>query len=339
MAEGAARVPGRGRCGADEWLLDVDDHRPRCRTQRHGRRRRAYARARRRTASNHRIYVDRGALPTGDAYRIDVDALVDSIAADRRAGYRAAIVIGNAGTVDAGAVDDLAQLADICGDFYMWLHVDGAFGALAWLVPELRPALAGLQRADSLAFDLHKWLYLPYDVGCVFVRDAVAHRGAFASGAAYLNSMHEWGTPSTCFADLGIEMTRRFRALKVWLCLKAHGLSTFAQAIRSNVEQAAHLAELVRASERLVLAAPPSLNVVCFRYDSPNRTGSELDAINVQILERLWSSGTAVISETRLAGRVALRVAVTNHRSQHEDFDVLVREVERAAWDISPGRG
>jgi aromatic-L-amino-acid/L-tryptophan decarboxylase len=139
------------------------------------------------TDSLRRVSVD------GD-YQIAVDELDDLIADDVRAGHHPAVVIGNAGTVNTGAVDDLHRLADLCADRGLWFHVDGAFGALAWLVPELRSPLAGLQRADSLAFDLHKWLYLPYEVGCVFVADAVAQRAAFARSPAYLDSMQEWGT-------------------------------------------------------------------------------------------------------------------------------------------------
>jgi glutamate/tyrosine decarboxylase-like PLP-dependent enzyme len=267
-------------------------------------------------------------VPVDEDYRIDVAALDRLLAADVRSGLRPMAVVAHAGTVNTGAVDDLDAVADLCRDHDLWLHVDGAFGALAWLVPELRPRLAGLQRADSLAFDLHKWLYLPYDVGCVFVRDAAVHRAAFTTNHDYVDSMARWGMPATGFADLGLEMTRRFRALKVWLCLKAHGVAVFSEHIRANVLQARVLAERVASSRNLHLAAPVALNVVCFRFDHPALDPADADRVNERILTELWSSGLAVISDTRLAGRLVLRVAVTNHRSRQEDFDALLSAVE-----------
>jgi glutamate/tyrosine decarboxylase-like PLP-dependent enzyme len=270
-------------------------------------------------------------VPVGPDYRIEVEALERAVRGDRRAGLHPFCVVGNAGTVNTGAVDALEALADLCEREGMWLHVDGAFGALAWLCPGLRPALRGLQRADSLAFDLHKWMYLPYDVGCVLVRDAQAHRAAFSLTPNYLSA-----TPAgpashpTSFADCGIELTRRFRALKVWLCLKEHGLHRFARQIGENVRQARYLAARVEAHPQLELAAPVSLNVVCFRYVGNGAAAPEaLDALNADLLVRLQTSGIAVPSHTRLHGRFVIRAAFTNHRTRTEDVDVLVEEVVR----------
>jgi len=263
-------------------------------------------------------------------FRIDVSALEASILSDRRDGLEPFCVIANAGTVNTGATDDLARLADLCAYQSLWLHVDGAFGALAWLCEELRPALVGLQRADSLAFDLHKWMYLPYDVGCVFVRDAKAHHDAFAVTPTYL-SRTAAGPAShvNSFADCGIELTRRFRALKVWLTLKAYGVEAFARQIRQNVNQADYLSKRIEAHPDLELAAPVRLNVVCFRYVAPGLSPEILDQLNEELLIRLQTSGTALPSHTMLNGRFVIRVAITNHRSDYGDFDLLIESVVR----------
>lgn len=258
---------------------------------------------------------------------LDVDELLQAIEDDRRAGKRPIAVIATVGTVNTGAIDDLERIADVCADAELWLHVDGAFGALAWLVDELRPRLAGLQRADSLAFDLHKWLYLPYDIGCVFVRDAELHRATFSQNADYLTSMGGWGRPGTSYADLGIELTRRFRALKAWMCIKHHGVGALSDQIRLNIAQAAHFEASIRASDRLELLADRALNVVCFRFVHPTLGAGRLDAVNRQILGELWTSGAAVISDTLLDGRFALRAAITNHRSRFADIDLIVERI------------
>ncbi len=269
-------------------------------------------------------------IPTDKEYRIDVSALEYAIAADRRDGLQPFCVVANAGTVNTGAVDDLARLASLCATEDLWLHVDGAFGALAWLCPELRPVLVGLQQADSLAFDLHKWMYLPYDVGCAFVRDSQAHHDTFAMASTYM-SRTSAGPAShpTSFADCGIELTRRFRALKVWMTLKAYGVEAFKRQILENVHQAAHLAARIDAHPSLALEAPVALNVVCFRYVDPALDGKELDLLNRELLIRLQTSGIALPSHTSLYGRFVIRAAITNHRSEYGDFDALVDTVVR----------
>lgn len=271
------------------------------------------------------------------AYRLDVEALADAIATDRRAGLQPFCVVASAGTVNTGAIDNLAAIADLCEREQLWLHVDGAFGALAWLCPERRGTLSGLQRADSLAFDLHKWMYLPYDVGCVFVSDAQAHRDAFAMTPNYLSgTLAGPASHPSSFADCGIELTRRFRALKVWLCLKAHGVSAFEQQIRENLEQAAYLAAAIRARTDFELVAPVPLNVVCFRYVVNGMSAVELDVLNNHLLVELQMSGAAVPSHTLLGGRFVMRAAITNHRSRREDFDALIAEVARLGAQAVP---
>ena len=275
-------------------------------------------------------------IPVNHEFRIDVPALAAQIEADRLEGYEPFCVIANAGTVNTGAIDRISQVADLCAEHGLWLHVDGAFGALAWLCEELRPALKGLQRADSLAFDLHKWMYLPYDVGCVFIRDAEAHREAFAGTPTYLSrTVAGPASHLNSFADCGIELTRRFRALKVWMTLKAYGVNAFASHIRQNVKQAAYLSKLVESHPCLELVVPATLNIVCFRYVVPGLGPEELDQLNEELLIRLQVSGKALPSHTIVNGRFVIRVAITNHRSEYSDFEALVEEVVCLGADAS----
>ena len=267
-------------------------------------------------------------IPVDPDYAIDVAALRAAIAADRAAGRRPICVVGNAGTVNTGATDDLPALAALCRAEGLWLHVDGAFGALAAISPALRPLVRGIEQADSVAFDLHKWMYLPYEVGCTLVRDQAAHRATFAVTPAYLapfdRGIAAGGFP---FAERGVQLSRGFRALKVWMSFKAHGLKAFARLIEQNVAQAGYLAGLITAHPRLELLAPVPLNVVCFRYRVPETDDAALNALNQEILLRIQESGLAIPSHTVLGGRFAIRVAITNHRSRREDFDLLVRAV------------
>jgi glutamate/tyrosine decarboxylase-like PLP-dependent enzyme len=284
-------------------------------------------------------------LPVDGEYRLRLDALENALRADRAAGRTPFALIANAGTVNTGAIDPLPELVALARRENLWLHVDGAFGALAWLSPAHRATLAGLQEADSLAFDLHKWMYLPSDVGCVLVRRPGALEAAFTTRAAYLGhlrgglSAHADGA----FKDRGIELTRRFRALKAWFALQVHGRAPFERAIQANLAQAQELAELVAREPKLELLAPVPLNVVCFRYRAPGRSDAELDelnldALNQELLVRLQESGTAVPSQTVLKGRFALRVAITNHRTQSSDLARLVAEVVRLGDALTAAR-
>ena len=269
-------------------------------------------------------------IPVSSDYTIDVRALRERLAQDKTEGRRPICIVGNAGTVNTGATDDLRALAAVCREEGLWFHVDGAFGALAALVPELRPLVAGLEQADSVAFDLHKWLYMPYEAGCTLVRDQAAHRATFALTPAYLASFDRGiaagGFP---FAERGVQLSRGFRALKVWMSFKTHGLNAFAQLIHQNVRQAHYLAGLVTKHPRLELLAPVPLNVVCFRFvvPPPGADDARLNELNKEILLRIQESGLAIPSQTMLNGKFAIRVAITNHRSRREDFDLLVQAV------------
>jgi glutamate/tyrosine decarboxylase-like PLP-dependent enzyme len=269
-------------------------------------------------------------IPSDTAFRIDVAALEHAIAEDRSAGRAPICVVGNAGTVNTGAFDDLEALRVLCAREGLWLHVDGAFGALAVLVPELRSLLRGMDCADSLGFDLHKWMYMPYDVGCVLVRDPEAHRRAFTLSATYLASLERGiSSGAHAFRDYGPELSRQFRALKVWLCLQAYGVDAFARLIAQNVDQARRLAAAITAHPELELLAPVPLNVVCFRYRGSGASRTEMNAQNREIVMRLQEEGIAAPSSTVLRDDFAIRVAITNHRSRAADFDALVEGVVR----------
>jgi glutamate/tyrosine decarboxylase-like PLP-dependent enzyme len=270
--------------------------------------------------------------PVDDAYRIDIEACRAAILADRAAGIRPFAIVGNVGTVNTGAIDDLHALRGLADEFDLWLHLDGAFGALAaWSAS--RDLVAGQELADSLAFDLHKWGYMPYEVGAILTRAPGAQLATFGSadraGApAYLQSADEGlSADVTYFADRGLQLSRGFRALKVWMSMKEQGVDRIGAAIQANIDQARYLAALVEADPALELLAPVSLNVVCFRYAPPGLEADRLDALNRSILGALQVRGIAVPSSTILGGAYALRVCIANHRSELADFDVLAQAV------------
>ena len=252
--------------------------------------------------------------------RIDLAALEAAIAADRRAGFTPFLVIGNAGTVDIGAIDDLAGLARIAAREKLWFHVDGAFGALGVLSPELAPRLAGIERADSIALDFHKWGQVPYDAGFILVRDGEKHRAAFAAPAAYLRRETRGLAAGAIWpCDLGPDLSRGFRALKTWFTLKVHGTAVLGAAMARTCALARYLEEKVAATPRLELAAPVNLNIVCFRY-----CGVDSDRLNADIVADVHESGIAAPSTTTIDGRLAIRAAIINHRTRAPDLDALV---------------
>lgn len=274
-------------------------------------------------------------VPARADFTVDVDALRAMVAEDRAAGMRPVCIVGNAGTVNTGAVDDLAALADLAAREGLWFHVDGAFGALACLSPGLRPALAGMERADSLTFDFHKWMYLPYEIGVVLVRDAAAHRKTFSLTPDYLVHGERGLNAGLWWSDYGVQLSRGFRALKAWMHLKEHGTDKLGRLVDQNVAQARYLADLVRRAPELELMAPVALNIVCFRYRAAGRGDAALDALNQELLTRLQEEGVAAPSYTRVNGRYALRAAITNHRSRREDFDAMIDGVLRIGRVLS----
>lgn len=273
--------------------------------------------------------------PVGSDYSMDLTALAKLVAADRAAGLIPFCVVGTAGTVNTGASDDLAAIAKFCRSEHLWFHVDGAFGALAYLSDNLRPQVVGLEQADSIGFDLHKWGDLPFECACVLVRDPEVHRAAFAAPASYLaaatRGVIAGGLP---FADRGLDLTRGFKALKAWISFKADGVDKLVRMIEQNVAQTQYLAQRVTDHPDLELLAPVPLNVACFRYVPASASETLLNAMNDEILLRLQESGVAVPSSTMLDGRFAIRVANVNHRARREDMDIMLAEILKIGKDV-----
>ncbi|MDR3515652.1 MAG: pyridoxal-dependent decarboxylase [Azospirillaceae bacterium] len=274
-------------------------------------------------------------IPTDRNFRIEIPALQAAIAADRRAGFQPFLVVGCAGTVNTGAIDPLPQLADLAAAEGLWFHVDGAFGGLVRLAPALAPLVAGIERADSLAFDFHKWLHVPYDAGGILVRDGALQVATFGGRAPYLAGA-DGGTAGgePWFCDLGIDLSRGFRALKVWFTLKEHGARRLGAKIADNCRLAAYLAARVIAAPDLELAAPVPLNIVCLRYVAPD-DARDGDALNAAIVVELQRRGLAVPSTTVLERRLAIRVNITNHRTQAADLDLLVRAIQAIGRELT----
>lgn len=263
------------------------------------------------------------AIPVNERHRMDTVALQHAIAADRRAGLTPFLVVGTAGTVNAGAVDDLDAVADAAGNEGVWFHVDGAYGALAMLAADIAPRLKGIERADSIAFDFHKWGQVPYDAGFVMIRDGSLHHDTFALPCTYLHRMTSGmasGSPWPC--DYGPDLSRGFRALKTWFTLKVYGAEKLGRVISGTCALARYMKERIEAVPALELLAPVSLNIVCFRYRTP-----DADRVNRNIVSALQESGIAAPSTTMINGRVAIRAAIVNHRTTVRDVDALLDAV------------
>ena len=268
-------------------------------------------------------------VEVNDRFQINLRELERAIRTDRENGFAPICVIGSAGTVNTGATDDLMGLRQLCDAEELWFHVDGAFGALAGLSSKYRHLVNGLNSADSIAVDLHKWMYMPFEAGCVFVRDAALHRQTFSVTPNYLSSFTRGiASQPMEFAALGVDLSRGFRALKIWMSLQMEGSEKFGRLIEQNIDQAQYLASLISQHPHLEVLAPVELNVVCFRYvPVSDADESELTRINSEILLELQESGVAVVSSTLVNGRFALRAAITNHRSRRSDFDLLIDAV------------
>ena len=267
-------------------------------------------------------------VPVDADFRMRPEALRAAIAADRQAGYTPFLIAGTAGTVDVGAIDPLDELAAIARQEGLWFHVDGAFGALAMLSPELAPRLAGIEQADSIGFDFHKWGQVPYDAGFVLVRDGQKQMDTFAAHAAYLQRETRGmagDSPWPC--DFGPDLSRGFRALKTWFTLQVYGADKLGEVIANSCKVARHLAERVRAEPDFELLAPVGLNIVCFRHRFPGLDARQVDSLNAALVVTLQESGIAAPSATMVDGKLAIRAAIVNHRTGAADVDRLVEAV------------
>lgn len=259
-------------------------------------------------------------IPVNDRHQMDVGALKHAIAADRQAGMIPFFIAGTAGTVDTGAVDPLADIAKVAQQEKIWFHVDGAYGALGMLAEDIAPCLQGIERADSIAFDFHKWGQVPYDAGFILVRDGALHHSTFASPAAYLKRETRGmagGAPWPC--DFGPDLSRGFRALKTWFTIKVYGAKKLGRIISNTCALAQYMKQRVEAEPMLEILAPVSLNIVCFRYRS-----GDADRVNADIVVALQESGIAAPSTTMIGGQLAIRAAIVNHRTNAGDIDALI---------------
>jgi aromatic-L-amino-acid decarboxylase len=282
--------------------------------------------------------------------RIRVSELRKAIAQDVAQGFRPYCVVASAGTVATGAVDPLDEIADLAEEFDLWFHVDGAYGAPGALDPLKKDMFRGLDRADSLSLDPHKWLYVPVDAGCLLFRDDEAVRSALSSeDAAYIKTHGYSDDEAFAFWDYGIELSRRFRALKVWLTLRYYGVSKIAEAVSDDMKLAAYLGQLVDQADDFELLVPVELSICCFRYVPPDlraklRTADEtgaaaineqLDQLNAQIMSAVQTGGRAYISNGNVRGHFALRACITNFRTTRADIEQTIRIVKSAAESLS----
>lgn len=267
-------------------------------------------------------------IPSTDDYRMDVDALALALSADRAAGLTPVLVAANGGATNTGAVDDLHRLADLCEAHDTWLHVDAAYGGFAVLTDRGRTALAGIGRAHSVTLDPHKWLFQPYETGCLMVRGAGDLERAFRILPEYLQDT-DLGMEHVNFADRGLQLTRAFRALKVWMALQMHGRRAHAEAIAAGITLADEAEAALRKAPEIEVLSPASLGIVCFRVRPRGAEWIEarLEQLNQEIQDQIVAEGTAMMSSTRLRGRYALRLCILNYRSTSEDVLGVVERI------------
>ena len=273
-------------------------------------------------------------VETDGDYRLDMTALSRAVAEDRAQGLQPIAVCANAGAASTGAIDPLRAMADYCRAEDIWLHTDAAYGGFAAITDQGREALSGIERADSIGLDPHKWLFQPYEVGCLLVKDASKLEDVFAFGTTVLQDTI-WGANHPNINDRGLQLSRSFRALKIWMSIQTFGMSAFRMAVSKGMELAARADEYIRQSQILELLAPASLGMVCMRVN-PEGAGLEretLDRVNREVLARLFWDDRAFISSTSLHGTFALRLCIINHSTSWDDVRETLEAMERFGED------
>lgn len=273
-------------------------------------------------------------VPTDNHQRMDITALEQAITDDISAGIKPACAIGTVGTTNTGAVDDLNAIAQLCQKYEIWFHVDGCIGAFLRIAPKHRHLSDGIELADSIALDPHKWLHTPFEAGCVLIRDAKRHFETFKMHGEYLQMQTHGVIAGKFLADYSFDLSRGFKALKIWMSLKENGVKKFGRLIDQNIARAQYLKHLVHENLKLQLVAPVALNIVCFRYANRKIDEADLQAINTEIMLRIQESGLAVPSDTTVAGKHCLRVAINNHRTILPDLDPLIDSVVQHGEDL-----
>jgi aromatic-L-amino-acid decarboxylase len=283
-------------------------------------------------------------------FKINLGELVAAIEQDRAAGHLPICVVANAGTVATGASDPLPQISEVARRFNLWLHIDGAYGGFAALAKSARPLFASIAEADSLTLDPHKWLYLPADCGCILYRDPETARATFAHEAEYTRVIGQEANEAFAFWDYGPELSRRFRALKVWMLLKGVGVRALGDAIEKDLACARHFEKLIKESDDFEMLAPVELSIFCFRHlpaglksalteassSERNKIEAQLDAHNERLLLALQRDGSSYLSNARLRGHFALRGCVMNYRTTMHDMEILLGDLRRIAVQLSP---
>ena len=272
--------------------------------------------------------------------RMRIDLLRQRLEADLREGLRPFCVVASAGTVNTGVVDPLNEIANIAAEFGLWFHVDGAYGAPGVLDQRKKDLFAGLERADSVSLDPHKWLYVPVDAGCLLFRDAESAMAAFSTEDADYIKTHGYSDEEAfAFWDYGVELSRRFRALKVWLTLQYYGTRRIAEAIAQDISLAAYLGELVAKADDFELLAPIELSICCFRYvPRAGMTDTELNQLNERIMALVQKGGRAYVSNATVNGRFALRACITNFRTTKADIEETIEAIRDAAKSLPQRR-
>jgi glutamate/tyrosine decarboxylase-like PLP-dependent enzyme len=267
-------------------------------------------------------------IPTDDNFRINISRLRQAVKEDRDSGLHPLCVCANAGATNTGAIDPLASLAELAGEEEVWLHVDGAYGGFALLAPKEKETFAGIEAAHSVTLDPHKWLFQPYETGCLMVRDTDLLEKAFRILPEYLQDA-ALGQEHVNFADRGIQLTRGFRALKVWMSIQTLGLKAFREAIQTGIDHARAAEQFIRQSAHLEMLGPASLGIVCFRFRDPDlsQKPEELESLNLAIQEEIVGSGQAMMSSTRLRGVFSLRLSILNYRSTWRDVQETLEAV------------
>jgi len=277
-------------------------------------------------------------VPTDDYFRMDMEELERVMADDRAAGFTPIAVCGNAGTTNTGAVDPLDSLADICEREGVWLHVDAAYGGFAVLTDRGKALFKGLERADSIAMDAHKWLFQPFECGCLMVKDVRRLEEAFSVHPEYLQDT-DWGRDHPNFGDRGLQLSRSFRALKVWMSIQTFGMAAFRRAVARGMDLTEQAEEYVRASEVLQIANPASLGIVCFRVNplETDHDDEHLEGVNEAVQARIIDTGTAMMSSTRLRGLYSLRMCILNHTTTWDDVRGTLEAIERFGKEALEG--
>ncbi len=267
-------------------------------------------------------------VPVDGLFRLDTEQLAHRIQTDREAGFTPCMVVANAGTTNTGSVDDLHTIADYCEAEGTWLHVDAAYGGFAVLTAEGKQLLSGMERAQSITLDPHKWLFVPFECGCLMVRDAATLTSAFRIWPEYLKDV-EPGEEEVTFADRGVQLTRYSRAMKIWTSVKYFGTDVITEAIEDAVARARLMESLVRSSSDFEILCPAQFGILCFRAHPAGRSEAELDALNERINRRVVAGGRFLISSTRLAGKFSLRMCTLGFRTNDGDIMELFAAIRR----------